>query len=212
MQKGFHIAFSGTDGSGKSTQAGFLFKKMKNANYPTYFAENNDIFSYNILQNLTAKKQQVYFRNLIGMDNSELVMTFDALRDYLTDILPNLCIGNNVIVPRSNFDRIAKAKLFDCSNVDIIEMLHTSLCSLADLHFFIDVPPIIAIQRINERGIDTEDLTIIQKYYSILKKMENEYNWINIDGTKSKDQVHSQIWEIVQRFLTNKEKLHRMEN
>ncbi len=200
-EEGLHIAFSGVDGSGKTTQANRLFKKMTDLGYDTFLFENNDIFSFNIMKSV-AHRNNSSFRDYFGVDNAELLMTFDSLRDYFTEVIPNKSLGKIVIVPRSHLDRLAKAHLFGCNNIDLYEEV-LSLCKPADIHFFLDVPAEVSVKRVTARGKDHEEYAVMEKYGQILGSFCKKYNWIHVDADRDEDEIHEFVYQKVMDYLTN---------
>lgn len=198
--KGIHIAFSGIDGSGKTTMAGILSNYIREKGYSCFLNENNDVFSWNMMQTIAFRNEKVNFRDYFGTDNAELLMSFDALRDYYYKVMPNLLLGNIVVSSRSNYDRICKAELFECSNVNMIEQIQ-SVTVPEDIHFFMQIDTSCAIERINIRGKDKEEYALLDRYNKILYKHAIDNKWVMINANDDQESVFAQIRFYIDQLL-----------
>src|SRR5436190_1583996 len=118
---GLHIGFAGTDGAGKSTQAGKLNRRFNKSGRMSYYFEGKEDFAVQVMRGVVAKHGLRSVRSYFGNDAVDFAWAFDTLRDHLHMVAPLKASGCVVVQSRSGYDRIALARAFGDSNLHLIE-------------------------------------------------------------------------------------------
>ncbi|MDD5145880.1 MAG: dTMP kinase [Candidatus Pacebacteria bacterium] len=192
---GKFFVIEGLDGSGQSTQANLLKEFFNKKGFQTVLTKEPTIDS-------EAGKQ---IRQIL--DEKERISPTDLQKLFANDrkahlenlILPALAEGKIVISDRYFFSSFAYGA---SDGIDLDWLIKTNdEFLLPDLTFILKVSPEICIQRIEHRGIGKtlfekrEKLAKVWETYKILpNRFENVYM---VDGEKTKEEVFSQIENIV---------------
>lgn len=208
LKPGTHFAFTGIDGAGKSTQAGFLAKHIRDNFGPTYLFEPRTDLVSQLLVNLAWQYGGTGRRKYFGDYAVDLSKAFDVIRDHFGMEAPLLAAGMNVVTPRSSYCRLATAIGMSGGRDKRIEQV-LDLIPRPDLLFWIDVDPAVAFQRITARGIDTEDLEFLQAFCGALRTMPESKDWVRIDGNKRIEEISDEIKKYVNDFFNNRAAGHR---
>lgn len=196
--RGYHISFSGVDGAGKSTQAQLLVKSLCNRGYPCCLHDQYNRTFCALTEEKLGKNLSI--REVYSTETAEVLMACDELLHYHNHVLSLLEKGITVVSSRSIIDRYLKAKLYNASNTQDIHTLCSFLPEPA-LHFYLKVDLVQSLQRISQRGIDTEDEEVIKRYIDIADQEAYANNWIVLDGNCSIASIHRKIKTIVQNRL-----------
>ena len=201
--RGKFITFEGIDGCGKTTQAEMLFELLEKQKLPISFVREpgGDPISESIRKLLLHSEE-------IMSDRAEALLMI-ASRAQLTDkvILPYLLNGRWVVA-----DRYADSTLAyqgggrGLSSTALEEINYFGTYTLKpDLTFFID----ISVEEANKRVSVSRDRIEkegdkfqqrVRDFYTSLHTEEPE-RVILIDGKKSIDTIHNEIWSIVNEKL-----------
>ena len=201
--RGKFITFEGIDGCGKTTQAEMLFELLEKQKLPISFVREpgGDPISESIRKLLLHSEE-------IMSDRAEALLMI-ASRAQLTDkvILPYLMDGRWVIA-----DRYADSTLAyqgggrGLSSTALEEINYFGTYTLKpDLTFFLD----ISVEEANKRMSVSRDRIEkegdkfqqrVRDFYTSLHTEEPE-RVILIDGKKSIDTIHNEIWSIVNEKL-----------
>jgi dTMP kinase len=197
---GAYLALAGIDGSGKSTQAGYLRKRLADAGYAAYLMEGKEDFVVPTMTSIALRQGYPGPRPLFGDEAVDLVKAFDTLRDYSHMVAPLRSSGMVVVQPRSGYCRVALAEAFGSRNVALVEAV-THFAGEPDLVLWIDVPAEVAVRRIEARGIDSEDPEMLHRFREAMVRLSRRYPWVQIDGTASVDEVREEVWSAVERWI-----------
>lgn len=200
MNKGLHIGFTGTDGAGKSTQAGKLNRRFNKTGHMSYYFEGKEDFTVQVMRSVVAKHGKRSVRSYFGSEAVDFAWAFDTLRDQIHMVVPLKASGCVVVHSRTGYDRIALARTFGDTNVQQIEEV-TLLAGGPDLTVFLDVPIDVAIRRINARALDSEDPEMLTKLRNHLVEMSDELPWLRIDGDGTPEEVHERVWTAVSAWI-----------
>lgn len=200
MLKGLHIGFTGTDGAGKSTQAGKLNRRFNAAGHMSYYFEGKEDFTVQAMRSVVAKHGLRSVRSYFGNEAVDFAWAFDTLRDQVHMVVPLKASGCVVVHSRTGYDRIALARAFGDRNIGHIEEV-TLLAGTPDLTIFLDVPIEVALQRINARALDSEDPDLLTRLRNHLLEMASTSPWLHIDGTGTADEVHERVWSAVSAWI-----------
>src|SRR4051794_4824658 len=88
-QRGLHIAFTGIDGSGKSTQAGRLSRWLIDQGRPSFFMEHvKPDFSKQLLLAITRANGHYNTREFIGAPFFEMARWMELARNHFEFLVP----------------------------------------------------------------------------------------------------------------------------
>ena len=212
-KNGKFIVIEGIDGSGKSTQVELLKNKLPEFHF-TREASDGPIGTLLRRLFLTGERQ---------CDERVINMLYVADRlDHITNktdgILKSIISGCNVICDRYYLSSMAYNSYMMETNEKMYKMINQTISMNAvnmsslrpDLTIYIDTPPEVACQRINIRNEDKaiyetpEKLEKIYQSYkmsiAILLKDYKE-NIVIVDGSKSPEEIHNEIYGIIQKLL-----------
>lgn len=202
MSTGLFINFEGIDGCGKDSQISLLSKQLQRAGHqlfiglePTYSFEPGMKIRKILTHELPAPEPEE-MQHLYYEDRKEHVEKM---------IKPMLDTGVTVVQNRYMFSTMAYGTAFGV-DYDLIREWHKGL-PVPDLNFYLEISPAIGMKRIISNGkaeyFDKVDsLARIDKAYKeIWQKDEWKDSVAMIDGEKSIEEIHEQIWAKVKEIL-----------
>ncbi len=194
---GNFIAFEGLDGSGQTTQANLLNQHFLRKNCKTILTK----------EPTPTSKHGKQIRKIL---DKETVASLKKLQQLFAKdrkwhqkkvIIPNLKKGNIVINDRSQFSSLAFGA---ASGVGLSYLIKLNRKFIKpDLVFLLKTTPKTCIQRIKQRG-ERETLfekeQQLKKVWKVFEKLSKKFkNIIVLDGEKTIEEIHKQIWEIIQQ-------------
>ena len=189
---GLHIAFTGIDGAGKTTQAGKLAFHVQQTYGRTYLAEPRTDLISQLLHVLAWQNGQKGRREYFGNHIVDFSKAFDVVRDYYATIAPLLAAGMHVVEPRSIYCRSVMAFAMSGSRDQKTEQV-LSIIPKPDLLFWIDTSPFVALARIRKRGTDDEKLATLQRFSRAYEGMPEPRDWIRINGDRTQKRIFNEI-------------------
>ncbi len=193
-RKGSFIVIEGLDGSGKTTQAKILVRKLKQSYDAVFTAEPS--------QGKTGK----FIRNrvLYGEKRSPIVVeallfAADRIEHIHDEIMPKLEEGRLVVCDRYIYSSFAYQGSAGLS-LDWIQTINENALK-PDLSLFIDVNPEVVLSRLKRKKSVMENLKIQQKVREIYLKFVANGELKLIDGGKSKGEVAREVADEVMKFL-----------
>ncbi|MFC1741412.1 dTMP kinase [Nanoarchaeota archaeon] len=196
-KKGIFIVFEGLDGSGSSTQAGMLIRYLKKFGLKPHLTKEptNNLIGGLIRGALT---KEWHASNMCF----QLLFSADRAHHLDREIIPTLNKGTVVISDRYFYSTIAFGSL-DCDKEWLKELNKNFL--IPDIVYLIKVPPEVCIDRIGKNRYEFELFEEVEKLTKIWKTYEelaeNNPHIHIIDGTKSKETVHEEIIDIMNKYL-----------
>jgi dTMP kinase len=193
-RKGSFIVIEGLDGSGKTTQAKILVRKLKQSCDAVFTAEPS--------QGKTGK----FIRNrvLYGEKRSPtvveaLLFAADRIEHIHDEVMPKLEEGRLVVCDRYIYSSLAYQGSAGLS-LDWIQTINENALK-PDLSLFIDVNPEVVLSRLKRKKSVMENLKIQQKVREIYLKFVANGELKLIDGGKSKREVAQEVADVVMKFL-----------
>lgn len=190
-KRGTHIAFTGIDGAGKSTQAGKLALYVEEHYGKAYLAEpRNDFVSktMHVLAGHHGKSRREYYSDHVV----DFAKAFDVVQNHYTTLEPLLVAGMHVIEPRSIYCRImmtlAMSEVRDEKTEEVL-----SLIPKPDMLFWLDTHPEIAFQRVRKRGIDVEVLDDLKKFSAAYRTSAKGMRWIRVRGNGTASMIFNDV-------------------
>lgn len=205
-QKGKFIAFEGIDGSGKSTQTKYLAEKLHEINIPCYVTgEPTDSPIGSLIHQIMTGR--------IKTDNQVIAPLFVADRmDHLLNdtngMLHKINAGISVIADRYYFSSYAYHSI-DVPMDWVIKA--NDICKQVikpTLTVFVDVPPELAVERIARNRFYHELFEeksrlkkVREAYLEAFRRMENDENYIIIDGDAAPEKIAETIWWETKKYF-----------
>ena len=197
------IVFEGGDGSGKSTQARNLSKRLRRRSIPVLLTrEPGGTPSGESIRRLL--KGQRSFRPM-----SELLL-FEAARAQLVDsvIRPGLDGGTTVICDRYTASTVAYQGYGRGLDLQLIRQLNQMATGglVPDLIILLDLPPEVGLSRRGAAGNDPfesaphEFQQKVREGY-LAQAAEDPERWLVLDGSRPQRELSREIWTTVQPLL-----------
>ena len=188
------IVIDGFDGSGKDTQSQFIYDMYKNKFRKTGGTvilrsnpENDNFFGLKSHESLL-KEGNIY------KIMATIYFAFDVFRSlilyyYKADVL----IFSRYLLACAYFPKIL---------VKPVYIFFGFILPTSPFMFYLDLPPEIAMERINTRTLDNnQEIQIFENLESLKKSREKvnliSENWIRIDGSKGKNEIKEDIKNIL---------------
>ena len=197
LKKGVLIVFEGIDGSGKSTQAKILLKKLQEQGFPAvYYREPSDS-----RWGQEIKRKARFADSLTPQEELELFQK-DREANVETNLKPSLERKEVIILDRYYFSTIAYqgAKGIDPES---IRKRNEGFAVKPELVFILDIEADQGLERIEDR--DHKDMLFERVEYLVkVRKIFQSFNGDNIyhiDATQSVERIAEQIEKITFKFL-----------
>lgn len=181
------IVFEGIDGSGKDTQIELLEQHFKQ--------QGKRVISINtsrgyLEQHIDSKlsSNSISKLELANLFLAHQHSYLPIIEDYNKDgiVLLNRWLYSTIVYGTTNSKEATAV-------VTLAPHVYT------DKRIYIDTPVNIALQRLKQRDkldyYEKED--ILNKVYTKYKDIVTCYNFISVDGTKSKEEIHKEILELL---------------
>ena len=197
--KGLLITVEGIDGSGKSTQAGALKKKLEELGYDVVLSSEPTGGRWGKEIARIAREG----RNGISVEE-ELELFMKDRREHVRDVIePGLEKGAVVILDRYYYSSVAYQ---GGRGLDVHEILKENerFAPRPDIVFILTIDPEIGIGRIvKERGEEPnafERLEDLKKVESLFESMNGDHI-VKIRGDLSEEEVHQRIFRHVRDLI-----------
>lgn len=205
---GMLVAFSGIDGSGKTTQADELVDALEARGFSTVrvWARWRPILSYPLMGVLYVTRgwrRKDYDKSPTMKRIWAYFVLVDQVIFALWNIWPHLLRGRVVCVDRYLVDHVVELKFDGLYNPSVIGLFDT-LLPIPDETFIFDVPVEDAIERkddtgemLDRLGIETSVESYLRRRRSLLLETADELNATVVDTTRSIDETHEELREQV---------------
>lgn len=207
--EGLLVVIEGTDGSGKSTQLELLKNYLQDQSYGVMVSE------WKTSRLIADVIDDAKDRNLLNATTYSLLYAADFADRLENQIIPALKSGFVVLLDRYYYTALAR-DVVRGQDIDWVKNLY-DYAPEPDLVFYLDMPVDVLLKRIigttgldfYESGRDIGFSTDFYKSFGIYQNkcleqyenMKNEYGFICIDGTKSRNTIHKAMSKEVQKLL-----------
>lgn len=207
--KGLLIVIEGTDGSGKSTQIEKLRRWIEDKSYGCMVSEWK---TSRLIANVIDDAKD---RNLLNATTFSLLYAADFADRLENTIIPALDSGFVVLLDRYTYTAFARDVVRGL-NIDWVKQLY-NYAPEPDLVFYLDMPIDVLLKRvIGTTGLDYwesgRDIGLSTDFYESFKiyqakcleeynTMKPEYNFVSIDGTLPREDIHNKMIEHVEKLL-----------
>ena len=209
---GLLIVIEGTDGSGKSTQVNMLSKYIKDKCFGCTVSQ------WKTSRLISGVINEAKERNMLNTTTFSLLYAADYTDRLENEIIPALKAGFVVLMDRYIYTAYVRDSVRG-HNINWVKNLY-SFAPKPDLVFYLNVPEHDLIKRLIakngaldyfESGRDIGLSMDIYNSFEIYqkrcldeyKKLSKEYGFIELDGSKPKEEIHSIIKENVEKLLDN---------
>ena len=193
-KKGIFIVIEGLDGSGKTTQA-ILLKKKLEENYPVLLTaepSRGKIGSF-------IRERCLYEEKRLDSAVEALLFAADRVEHVQNEVVPALNEGKLVVSDRYLYSSLAYQGSAGL-NIDWIDAINKHALK-PDLAVFIDVAPEIVLKRLNRKKSVMETVETQKKVREIYMKFVANGALIRIDGDMPINEVSEALHTRVLKFL-----------
>jgi len=207
---GLLVVIEGTDGSGKSTQVNMLSKYIKDKSYGCIVSQ------WKTSRLISGVINEAKERNMLNTTTFSLLYAADYTDRLENEIIPALKSGFIVLMDRYIYTAYVRDSVRG-HDINWIKNLY-SFAPKPDLVFYLNVAPDILIKRLIakngvldyfESGRDIGLSTDIYNSFEIYQKrcleeyhkLKKEFNFIELDGTLPKKEIHKIIVDKVQKLI-----------
>ena len=193
-KKGTFICIEGLDGSGKTTQAKLLTKKLGKSHNAVYTAEPSQDKIGAFIRN-----SYLYGEKRLSSVIEALLFAADRIEHIENEVLPALNQGKLVISDRYLYSSLAYQGAAGLS-LEWIEKINEHALR-PDLAILIDVNPKTAIRRLKPNKSVMENIETQQKVRKTYLKFVEKGNLTRINGDQPKNEVAKELYAVVMKLL-----------
>ena len=193
-KKGTFICIEGLDGSGKTTQAKLLVKKLRKSHNAVYTAEPSHGKIGTFIRN-----SYLYGEKRLSSVIEALLFAAERIEHVETEVLPALHQGKLVISDRYIYSSLAYQGAAGLS-LEWIEKINEHALQ-PDLAVLIDVDPKTAIHRLKPNRSLMENMETQRKVRKIYLKFVEKGSLTRINGDQPKNEVAQELYAVVMKFL-----------
>jgi dTMP kinase len=193
-RKGVFICIEGLDGSGKTTQAGLLTKRLYKSHNTFYTAEPSRGKTGTFI-----RESCLYGEKRLPTEAEALLFAADRVEHVKNEIKPALEEGKLVICDRYVYSSLAYQGSAGLS-LDWIKTINSRALQ-PDFGIFIDVSPERVLERLQRKKSVMETLETQRKVREVYLKFVEKGELVRIDGDKPKDVVADLLYAKVLALL-----------
>jgi dTMP kinase len=193
-KKGVFICIEGLDGSGKTTQALLLTKKLYKSHNAIYTTEPSNGKTGTFIRDCC-----LYEEKRLSTAAEALLFAADRIEHIENEIKPALAEGKLVICDRYIYSSLAYQGSAGLS-LEWIKTINSHALQ-PDFGIFIDVSPERVLERLQRKKSVMETLETQQKVREIYLKFVEKGELIRIDGDKPTDAVADELYSKVLSLL-----------
>jgi dTMP kinase len=178
------IVFQGLDGAGKTTQARLLIPWLASFGRSVgEFVGVNLGWLRVLLEEIARETGSRDYVELLGADAARVAVAIVSLQEMRTGLLPLLGMqGGFVVADGYTHGHYLLARENGASNEWLLRRLLRSLPS-PDLVVFLDVSPETAKRRVEQRGIDDEELAHLERIHALWRELP-EFSTFEVVGAE----------------------------
>lgn len=206
MKNNIFIAIEGIDGSGKSTQAKNIAKRLEAEGHKVYLTfEPTDMRIGKMIRSILGGKEKADEKVIAALFAADRL---DHILHETQGILKKLAEGYIVITDRYYFSSYA----YHGAHLDMDWVIASNQMAAKILkptvNIFVDVSPEVAMQRINANRETVEiyetldNLKAVQsQYVRAFEKLQQEEHIVKVNGDETPENVTEALWDVIQKEL-----------
>lgn len=204
MKKNKFIAIEGIDGSGKSTQAKNIAKRLEAEGHKVYLTfEPTDMRIGKMIRTILGGKEKADEKVIAALFVADRL---DHILHETNGILKKLADGYTVITDRYYFSSYA----YHGAHMDMDWVIQSNKMAAdilkPDVNIFVDVSPEVAMKRINANRETIEiyetldNLKAVQaQYHEAFKKLNESEHIVAVNGDETPEKVSEALWKVLQK-------------
>lgn len=193
---GVFICIEGLDGSGKTTQAKLLVRKLRKNREAVYTAEPSKGKIGKFI-----KQHCLHGDKRVSAVVEALLFAADRSEHVENTVLPALEKGQIIVSDRYVYSSFAYQ---GATGLELEWIMKINTYAIRpDLAVFIDVEPETVVQRLKPRRSVMENLETQRKVRKVYDEFVDKGDLVRVDGNKPKNDVAEAIVEVVEGFLKN---------
>ncbi|MBC8757369.1 dTMP kinase [Kordia sp. YSTF-M3] len=206
MKKNIFVAIEGIDGSGKSTQAKNIAKRLEAQGHKVYLTfEPTDMRIGKMIRSILGGKEKADEKVIAALFVADRL---DHILHETNGILKKLADGYTVITDRYYFSSYA----YHGAHIDMDWVIASNKMAASilkpDVNIFIDVSPEVAMKRINANRETIEiyetldNLKAVQsQYQKAFQKLKESEHIVTVNGDEKPEKVSEALWEVLQKEI-----------
>lgn len=195
IKEGVLICLEGLDASGKTMHSKLLVKKLSKMGLTVHYTKEPSNGEIGRLIRRIVLKRKERIKTAI----EALLFAADRLDHVEREIAPRLAKGEIVVSDRYLYSSLAYQGGSGL-DLDWIEELN-KFALKPDLALYIDIPPEVAIKRLNREKSVMEKLETQKRVREVYLQMVEEGRMVYVDGNRPIRAVSREILGIVKEFL-----------
>ncbi|WP_199041607.1 dTMP kinase [Glycomyces salinus] len=195
------IAFAGTDGSGKTTQAELAGSWLRDLGYRTaVVASQSPSFTRRVLTDMAAEAGLGDHMDVVGPAMTRFVGAMVRYRDWNETLLPALERDDFVVVDRYVACFYASVRAMGTGNENLLRRMFRNL-PVPHMTILVRVEPETALERLRRRGVDHEYPEYLKAFAHEYDEIPESENFTVIDGSEDTAAVGRAVRsQIARRF------------
>lgn len=195
-KKGIFICIEGLDGSGKTTHAHRIVRKLQKQGFNAVYTTEP---STGDLGKFIRSSAVLEGKKRAPRVVEALLFALDRVEHLEKDVKPALAEGKIVISDRCVYSSLAYQGAAGLDLEWIEEINRTALPP--DLAIYIDVPPEVVLERIKRKKSVMEMLETQRKVQEVYMKYVENGKLVAVDGDKGKSEVTKNVLAVILDFL-----------
>ncbi|MDI6807184.1 MAG: dTMP kinase [Candidatus Aenigmarchaeota archaeon] len=199
--KGIFIVLDGLDGAGLSTQARLLEKWLRKKGKKVLLTKEPTFGMIGGLIKSVLKREWKTDQKAL-----QLLFSADRAHHLQKEIIPALERGYVVICDRYILSTYCFG-VIDRVDLNWLRSINSKFLK-PEITIILDVPPQVSLERVEKSRFSLELFEEIKKLKKVRRnyhKLKNEFpNTFVVDGTKSIHEVHAEIKNIIEKFISKK--------
>ena len=200
---GIFIVFEGGEGSGKSTQARRLYRRLRRESYPALLTHEPGGTAF-------GERVRRILKKGVSVEPRTWLFLFSGARAQLLEevVRPALARGEAVVCDRYVPSTIAYQGYGHGLNLEMVSMVTEAATQglRPDVVVLLDTPPDVGLKRRAERGRDRFEAEALEFHKRVregyLKQAKEEpERWLVVDATLPREHVAAVIWQRVESLL-----------
>lgn len=180
--RGHFIAFAGTDGSGKTTQAELAGEWLRSLGFSTtVVAFSSPSLARKVLTDLADGEGLDDHMDLLGPAMTRFVGAVLRYRDWSESLIPALQRDDFVVVDRYVACLYASVRALEAGNEELLRRMFRHF-PVPDMSVLIQVDPEVALERLHRRGVDSERPEYLRAFADAYGKIPEFQDFTIVDG------------------------------